>query len=106
MNTENIERWLRDIQIFVIFMILLFIALVVATIIFAYFKATMRDKRAAQAKEQDRREKFRPDGTAYPPFSRGLCDSCSSVFDKVYFLPSGTRLCPGCYRAFEKAETT
>lgn len=106
MNTSNLQRSLELIQTFLIFMFFLFLGFVIAVIIYALIRATMRDKRAAQAKEQDRRKKFRPDGTAYPPFSRGLCDSCSSVFDKVYFLPSGTRLCPGCYRAFEEAETT
>ena len=106
MNTSNLQRSLELIQTFLVYVFFIFLGAVIAVIIYAFVRGIIRDKRAAQAKEQDRREKFRPDGTAYPPFSRGLCDSCSSVFDKVYFLPSGTRLCPGCYRAFEKAETT
>ena len=102
MNTGHIERWLADIHAFMIFMIFFFIALVVAVIIFACLKASLRDKSAARAKEKDRKEKFRPDGTAYPPFGRGFCDNCNGAFDKVYYLPSGMRLCPACYLAFEK----
>lgn len=52
----------------------------------------------AKAEREDHEAKYRADGTAYPPFSRGLCDSCQRAFEKVYYLPSGKRLCEHCYK--------
>ncbi len=38
-----------------------------------------------------------PDGRPLPPSGRGLCDICEKPFDKVYHLPTGRRVCEGCY---------
>jgi hypothetical protein len=53
----------------------------------------------AERREKRRvhRESFRPDGEPYPPFDRGICDRCGRAIDKVYYLPSGERLCPEDY---------
>lgn len=51
-----------------------------------------------KAAERDKhRRTHRPDGRPYPPAMRGLCQRCQRVHESVYHLPSGERLCPGCY---------
>ena len=40
-------------------------------------------------------------GRPLPPAAPGLCEACKKAFDKVYYLPSGRRLCEACYRAAE-----
>lgn len=58
-------------------------------------------RRALIAYEQQQRKKLEiaPDGTALPPLGRGLCDNCGELFDKIYYLPAGPKLCPPCYKA-------
>jgi hypothetical protein len=51
-----------------------------------------------QAEEQRRQERLDPDGRPYPPAAEGLCDRCGGAFQKVYYMPSGRRLCPDCYQ--------
>ena len=51
-----------------------------------------------RAEEQERRQKLRPDGQPYPPAAPGICQRCALVFDVVYHLPSGERLCARCYQ--------
>lgn len=58
--------------------------------------------RRKSAEDAERRRKFRPDGTPYPPASRGLCDGCQRVHETVYHLPSGERRCPACYESMLK----
>jgi hypothetical protein len=53
-------------------------------------------KRRSDARYQ--RERFRSDGELFPPAGRGLCDRCGEAYEKVYYLPSGERLCPDDYR--------
>ncbi len=42
-------------------------------------------------------ERIGPDGRAYPPSGCGVCDNCTAADNKVYYLPSGKRLCRKCY---------
>ncbi len=67
-------------------------------IIYVCIRSLIWRARVENAERQDYLLKHRPDGRAYPPFGRGLCDNCNQAFEKVYFLPSGTRLCPDCYQ--------
>ena len=59
----------------------------------------VRRRRAARAAL---RERYRPDGSPYPPADEGICDRCGRAFDKVYYMPAGGRLCPDCYEAAER----
>ena len=64
-----------------------------------------------EAAEQHQRERVRPDGQPYPPADRGMCDLCSQATEKVYYLPTGRRLCPACYEVecpcvYEEQERT
>ena len=58
-------------------------------------------RRTQIALERRRREKLEItlDGAPLPPLARGLCDNCHEFFDKIYFLPAGSKLCPTCWRA-------
>ncbi len=58
----------------------------------------VRRRRAAR---QAHRAKFRPDGRAYPPTDMGVCDRCGAAARKVFYMPSGQRLCGVCYDAAE-----
>lgn len=74
----------------------LMVLLIIAVLIFikwVEWKMEVLAVRRAYLKEH-----FRPDGTPYPPFGRGMCDRCAQVFDKVYYIPD-RRLCPACYDA-------
>lgn len=45
--------------------------------------------------------RHRSDGLPFPPLGEGMCDRCQGAFDAVYHLPSGMRLCRGCYAETE-----
>ncbi len=81
--------------IFIVAIILLIVALVCLAI--ALFRLWLRDLQIQRDRDLERREKFRPDGKPYPPADRGICDCCSQLNEKVYYIQSGQRLCPDCY---------
>lgn len=54
-----------------------------------------RGKKRFEQRERERTHA--PDGHRYPPAAAGLCDRCGRGFESVYYLPSGSRLCPNCY---------
>jgi len=56
-----------------------------------------RRQRKRVARE-DYREKHDADGRRLPDCQRGLCDECGRLADKVYFLPTGPKLCSDCYQ--------
>ena len=58
----------------------------------------------AQRREEQRQhaERFQPDGTPYPPASRGICEECGEYSDRVYHLPDGGRLCPDHFREYQE----
>lgn len=58
-----------------------------------------------KAQRQWRRERFQPDGTPYPPSGRGICHQCQQACEKVYFMESGRRLCPTCFRLQPSSST-
>ncbi len=51
-----------------------------------------------RAQKHAARARLRDNGQPYPPADRGLCDVCARAFEKVYYLPSGQRMCEDCYR--------
>jgi hypothetical protein len=61
-------------------------------------KAWIWQARRDRAQHQRQQERLRPDGKPYPPMGRGMCDQCARAFERVYFLPTGRRLCPDCYK--------
>ena len=59
----------------------------------------------SQKKASDRKLRERKtdaDGGTCLPVSRGICTRCGQFHDKVYHLPSGVRLCRGCYDGDEE----
>ena len=57
-----------------------------------------------RTRRQRQREKYQGDGRPYPPAACGFCDRCEKACEKVYYLPSGRRLCPDCYAKTEDVE--
>ena len=81
--------------------ILIVLALAVPLLILATAMLRARAHRAKvdRAERDHQASLFGPDGQAVPPTAPGLCDDCSVVYDDVYHLPDGRRLCKHCYHA-------
>ena len=47
-----------------------------------------------------------PGAPGLPPRAPGLCQSCGRVFDALYHLPSGRRLCDNCLPASNPDQLT
>ena len=82
----------------------LFILAIIATITVLKILATKRRNRKAQ--QELLKTKFRPVGIPFPSSGRGMCDRCQKPFDKVFFLPTGQRLCENCYNLLELKRPT
>ena len=100
--SPNIEMWILNIRLLIGILFVLIVLFVVGVFSYACIRSLIRQYRVRRARQQDYREKHRSDGTAYPPTCRGLCDNCQSYGEKLYFLPSGQRLCEECYEKFEE----
>ena len=59
-------------------------------------------RRSEQAYQQRR---FDHNGTPYPPASRGICTHCGELYEQVYHLPSGARLCRNHYHNATRTQT-
>jgi hypothetical protein len=97
-NTTIFEHWARNLFPLLLFLGTLVVSAVLAVILFAYVRGVIWRAWTDYLQRRDARQKARPDGTPYPPAGRCLCDKCQKHFEQVYFLDSGTRLCPDCYR--------
>ena len=58
-----------------------------------------------RAEQMYRSRRAAPDGTPYPPTSRGICEHCGKRSDEVFHLPTGERLCREHYAALRAART-
>ena len=85
--------WVGIILLLTLIGLVVFILLTIALIRLFIHNAAL-----ARQKQLEYKEKYQSDGTPYPAASRGLCDNCQRLHEKVYFLPSGSRLCPECYQ--------
>ncbi len=81
--------------------LLVFLAILSIVVIAAWTGARIWLFRMRQQREQQRvyRRDHASDGRRLPPSASGICERCEGVFEKVYHLPSGRRLCPECYAA-------
>jgi hypothetical protein len=79
-------------------------AVVLVVALWTAIKVLIWRSRRRSEEERQIRGKLRPDGQPYPPGAPGLCQRCGRAFDVVYHLPSGERLCPGCYARRTPAE--
>lgn len=79
----------------------LFVVLVLVVVLllagWTSIKVWIWRSRKKRAERERQRLKYRADGQPYPPSGRGLCDRCEQSYEKIYFLPTGQRLCPTCY---------
>jgi hypothetical protein len=79
----------------VLVVLLIVAAMVLAVWVWLRIRRTHARQREAQRQAELRR--IGPDGRPYPPRARGLCEACQGLFNTVYHLPSGRRLCEACY---------
>ncbi|MCP4708591.1 MAG: hypothetical protein GY869_08205 [Planctomycetes bacterium] len=105
MSVRPIGDWLTDVLIFLTIIIFSGAGLFIVTILYAYIRGTLRERAVVRDKELSEQAKYRSDGEMWPPTQRGLCESCERVFEKVYCLSSGERLCPECYEEYDSVET-
>jgi hypothetical protein len=80
--------------------ILLGIGFVLAIATWTALRAWIWHLRQRRSQARYRRESFRADGRAYPPFAEGVCYECGCDGDRIYHPPSGERLCLDCYERF------
>jgi len=100
------QMFARNIYVLIGGIFVLIIAAIVIVILIARIRVYFWRGSVKRAQRQDYKLKHRSDGQPFPPFGRGLCDSCQRLSEKVYFLPSGPRLCAHCYEELEKADNT
>ena len=74
------------------------VAIVLAVVGWTVLRTFLWRRSAHRAEVQARQGRRGEDGRVHPPTERGLCDACALVFNKVYHLASGQRLCESCYR--------
>jgi len=98
----NLKMWAVNIYFLIGLLFALVILLVVGILLYAYIRGQLWRASVKRAERLDYQQKHRPDGSALPPVARGICDSCATTSEKVYFLASGTRLCEKCFQQFEQ----
>jgi len=54
--------------------------------------------RTAAMRRARQEERLDAAGRPLPPAAPGLCDTCQKAADRVYYMPSGKRLCEACFR--------
>jgi hypothetical protein len=69
-----------------------------ALLIISLIRISKRRSQIAYDQQQRKKLEIAPDGTPMPPLGRGLCDNCGEIFEKIYYLPTGPKLCPSCYK--------
>jgi hypothetical protein len=82
-------------------LVLLIVAGVITVI--TLIKMQRHKQRMKALREEWQTEHYDADGRPRPPSARGLCDGCARASEKVYFLPSGRRLCEACYATVSTA---
>jgi len=95
--SEQLRQFGLSTYVLLGFLLLLVVVLALAVVAWVLIKVWIRDVRKRREAQRHHREMFRPDGKPYPPASRGICDRCGQDFEKVYYMPSGERLCPDDY---------
>ena len=84
-----------------LFLIVIPIILLVGWLVLGSVRQYLWKARRRRVRQEAHDAKFRPDGAAYPPSGEGMCDACQKGLDKVYYLPTGRRLCSTCYQIEE-----
>jgi len=103
----DLERWARLVARMNLSIVFAFLGLIAGIIVIAtligIIKAWLKGLELRAWRKVAKDQKLRPDGIPYPPSGRGMCDTCEKAYDKVYYLPDGRRICPGCYVLTETA---
>lgn len=94
----DLHMWALNIMFLLGLLFVLAVSAVVLYILIGYVRARLWHARMERAERAEYERTHHPDGRPLPPTGRGFCDNCAASFEKVYFLESGTRLCPACYR--------
>ena len=102
----NFEMWAVNVYFLIGLLIALTILFIVGILLYAYIRSCLWRAAVKRAERLDYQQKHRPDGSTLPPVARGICDSCATNSEKVYFLASGTRLCENCFQQFEQTPST
>ena len=102
MGVVDSHTFAINIYVLIALLVLLVVAVILLILLISYIRIRLWQRDVKKAEHEDYQSKHRPDGSEYPPFGRGICDSCEQVSDKVYFLESGPRLCFDCYNSMHE----
>ena len=99
---DQLRMWGQSIYLLLGILLFLLITAVIVIVFWTGFRIWF--SRLRQRRDDDRLHEMRhrSDGRPLPPIGEGMCDRCQGVFDAVYHLPSGRRLCRGCYAETEE----
>lgn len=98
--TARQQMFFINLMILVALLILAVVGFVVLVASWTGLKIGIWHFRRKRADRQEQQRKQRPEDKAALPVGRGLCNRCGTVFNEVYHLPSGERICPACYQQF------
>lgn len=99
-----LEYFAANIFLILAMFLALFVAAGILLMIWVAAKTLLRHYRVRQAFLEHYRSTHFPDGRPLPPTSRGLCHRCLNVFDEVFHLCDGTKLCRACFDVLHQRE--
>jgi hypothetical protein len=89
----NLHNWALNIFFLVGVLLALGVGMFLLVALLTGLKLWRWSRAERQIRDEYMRERYRPDGQPYPPAARGICDRCGGAFEKVYYLPTGQKLC-------------
>ncbi len=90
-----VDRYTLGLNIYLLIALLLVAVVAIILIVAAWTGVKIVLWRGSQRKAARPyyRSRHAPNGTPYPPSSRGICTRCGQYADCVYHLANGTRVC-------------
>jgi len=71
---------------------------IIAIAVWVTVKYIIERRRMGNMRQLRQEGRLDSSGQPLPPTAPGLCDTCQKAADKVYYMPSGKRLCEACFR--------
>lgn len=93
----QLESFAFDMRFLLGLLVFLALLLIVAIAVWTGLKVWVFRVRSSRAQREEHERKHGPDGRTLPPVGEGICERCQGVFQEVFHLPSGRRLCRSCY---------
>ncbi len=100
---SQIEMFAQNIFLLIGLLFCGVVGLVLVVVVWIAIKLAWWRWQRVLVEREMRRTRYDENGDPLPPASHGACDICGNVFDVVYNLPDGSRLCWYCHREARRA---